>query len=77
MAIAIELSDHQAQALSEAASRLQVPEAGICWHTSPPISMLLRNGCSRRTRSSTDAWLDALADSAEPRYEGRTRIDHL
>jgi hypothetical protein len=62
MAIAIELSDHQAQALSEAASRLQVPEAelaaaavGICWYTSPPISMLLRNGCLRRTRSSTNA----------------------
>jgi hypothetical protein len=29
MAIAIELSDHQAQALSEAASRLQVPEAEL------------------------------------------------
>jgi precorrin-6B methylase 2 len=29
MAIAIELSDHQAQALSEAAARLQVPEAEL------------------------------------------------
>jgi predicted transcriptional regulator len=29
MAIAIELSDHQAQALSEAASRLKVPEAEL------------------------------------------------
>jgi len=29
MAIAIELSDHQAQALSEAASRLQVSEAEL------------------------------------------------
>jgi hypothetical protein len=29
MAIAIELSDHQAQALSVAASRLQVPEAEL------------------------------------------------
>jgi len=29
MAIAIELSDHQAQALSEAAARLQVPESEL------------------------------------------------
>jgi hypothetical protein len=62
MAIANELSDNQAQALSEAAARLQVPEAELgaaavrnMGLINPLISMLPRNGCLRRIRSSTNA----------------------
>jgi len=67
--IAIELSDQQAQVLSETARRLNASEdelaaaaGGIRLLGNRLISRPLLIGCLRRTRSSIAGWPDALAE---------------
>ena len=68
MTLAIELTASQALALSDAAARLQVPEAELAaaavrdlWPNPARILMPPPNGSSPRTRSCIAAWPDALA----------------